>query len=177
MSESHTERLFFALWPDNNVRRAINQLSQPITQNITGKVVVPDNWHITLAFLGDLNVSAKECMQKVVERSVQGNRFSLSLDKLGYWPNNRILWLGASEMPDALQTLVSNLTTQLQRCDYRPELRPFQVHLTLMRKAAPTETLPPITPVVWAVEDFCLVRSILSSGKARYEVITRWALD
>ena len=170
-----TERLFFALWPDDSVRQAINPLSQPVIQSLTGKAVVPDNWHITLAFLGEVENTARPCLHQAAA-SVQASHFSLCLDKLGYWPHNKILWLGSRETPNALQTLVTQLTTGLQTCGYRPEKRPFQVHLTLMRKAARAKTLPPVAPVIWRVADVCLVRSRLDSGGAHYETIARWSL-
>jgi 2'-5' RNA ligase len=175
MSNS-TERLFFALWPKDNTRQAINQVSQPITQGIKGKIMPSENWHITLAFLGHIDMPTKQCMQQAAA-TVQGYRFSLSLDQLGYWPKPRIFWIGANQTPDALRDLVNNLSTDLQDCGYCPETRPFQVHLTLMRKATRIKTLPPITPVAWSVEDFCLVRSTTEPSGARYQVIARWALN
>ena len=171
-----TERLFFALWPDDDVRQAINQQSQPIIQNVNGKTTPLENWHITLAFLGDVDMPTKQCMQQVAG-TVQGGHFSLSLDKLGYWPKPRILWLGASQTPDNLRDLVTNLNTNLSGCGYRPDTRPFQINLTLMRKANRIETLPSITPICWSVNDFCLVHSIFDSSGSRYEVVARWALN
>jgi RNA 2',3'-cyclic 3'-phosphodiesterase len=170
-----TERLFFALWPNTDVRQAILKLSQPITQGIHGKIVPYDNWHITLAFLGEVDKSTKQCMQQAAT-TIQSHRFSLSLDKLDYRAKTRILWLVANETPDALRDLVTQLNTALQDCDYQPDTRPFKTHITLMRKAEKIKTLSPITPMTWTVEDFCLVRSILDSRGARYEVIERWSL-
>ncbi|MEN8214835.1 MAG: RNA 2',3'-cyclic phosphodiesterase [Pseudomonadota bacterium] len=176
MRNNSTERLFFALWPDDKVRQAINQQSQSITQGINGKIMPEENWHITLAFLGHVDMPTKQCMQQIAA-TVQASRFNLSLDQLGYWPKPRILWLGATQTPDALRDLVSNLTRGLQGCGYCPDARPFQVHLTLMRKATGVKTLPPPAPVAWSVEDFCLVRSITDYRGARYQVIARWALN
>ncbi len=173
---NHSERLFFALWPNSNVRLAINEQTQPIIQTINGKITPSENWHITLAFLGEIDKPAKACMQEVAAK-VQGNRFTVSLEELGYWSKPRILWLGAKKIPDALADLVSHLTTDLQSCGYRPDTRPFRLHLTLMRKASQVKTLPLITPIKWAVEDFCLVRSVTQSGGASYEVIGRWLLN
>ena len=173
MSHHPTERLFFALWPNSTIRQAINEQSHPVIQEINGKIVPYENWHITLAFLGAVDQSAKECMQQVAE-TIQSHPFTLSLDQLGYWSNSRILWLGASQTPEALMELENSLNTNLQRCGYRPEKRPFRVHLTLMRKASPVKTFPPITPIIWTVEDFCLVRSTIQPSGANYKVIARW---
>lgn len=176
ISDNPIERLFFALWPNDDVRQSINQFSQPVLSEVNGKIIPFENWHITLAFLGEVDLSTKQCMQQIAEK-VQGNRFSLSLDKLGYWPKPRIFWIGVSQIPEALQDLVNHLNASLVNCGYRPDTRPFQVHLTLMRKAVCIKKLPMITPIVWTVEDFCLVRSILEPSGARYEVIARWALN
>jgi RNA 2',3'-cyclic 3'-phosphodiesterase len=170
-----TERLFFALWPNKTIREAINALTQPITQDINGKRISPDLWHITLVFLGEVELSTKRCMQEVADR-IQLHPFNLSLDTIGYWPRPRVLWLGATQTPVGLRNLVTHLSTDLQNCGYRPEKRPFQTHLTLMRKANPLKTVPTITPITWTVEEFCLVRSTLERHGAHYEVIKRWPL-
>ncbi|MDM8560502.1 RNA 2',3'-cyclic phosphodiesterase [Candidatus Marithioploca araucensis] len=175
MSNNSTERLFFALWLNEDVRQALTKLSQPVTQNIQGKIIPPENWHITLAFLGEVDIPTKQCMQQVAA-SVQGRCFNLSLDKLSYWSRTGILWLGANQIPNTLQDLVTRLSTDLQDCGYHPETRPFKTHVTLMRRANKIKMLPPITPIRWTVEDFCLVRSTLNSSGAHYEVIERWLL-
>lgn len=177
MINSATERLFFALWPNETVFSHLSQLSQAITdtQEIMGKMIPPVNWHITLAFLGDINRATKPCLQQAAA-TVKSDKFDLSLDQLGYWPKTQILWLGAIQTPEPLAQLVIQLTIALQSCGYHPEKRPFHAHITLMRKANRIKNLPSITPISWSVQDFCLVRSTLTTGGAHYEIITRWAL-
>ncbi|NJO15744.1 MAG: RNA 2',3'-cyclic phosphodiesterase [Thioploca sp.] len=177
MINSVTERLFFALYPNEMIFSHLSQLSQVITdtQGIMGKIIPPVNWHITLAFLGDINKATKQCLQQVAT-TVKSDRFDLSLDQLGYWPKTQILWLGASQTPELLTQLVTQLTIALQSCGYHPEKRPFHAHITLIRKANRIKDLPSITPITWSVRDFCLVRSTLTTGGAHYEIITRWAL-
>jgi 2'-5' RNA ligase len=176
MSNNLTERLFFALWPSIEVRQAIEKLTQPITQSIEGRKILVENWHITLAFVGEVESTTKQCMQQVAA-TIQNNRFTLTLDKLDYRAKNQILWLGATETPDALHNLVMQLNTALQNCGYQPDTRPFKTHLTLMRKAKQIKTLPLITPVTWTIKDFCLVRSMLDSKGAHYEIINCWTLN
>jgi len=173
MSHHPTERLFFALWPNSIIRQAINEQSHPVIQGIHGKIVPSENWHITLAFLGAVDQSMKDCIQQVAT-AIQIHPFTLSLDQLGYWSKSRILWLGASQTPEPLMELVNSFNTNLPHCGYCPEKRPFRVHLTLMRKASPVKTLLSITPIIWTVEDFCLIRSVIQPNGAIYEVIARW---
>lgn len=178
MVNSITERLFFALWPTESVRLDLNQLSQVVTQTqgIVGKIISPVNWHITLAFLGNVNIATKPCLEQAAT-TVTEQQFNLSLDQLGYWSNTHILWLGTSQTPAALTQLVTQLTAALSSCGYQPENRAFHAHITLMRKVNHIKKLPCITPIIWSIEDFCLVRSTLTTSGASYEVLARWAFS
>ncbi len=176
MSEHHTERLFFALWPNKVVLSELKQLSQSITQGIVGKVVSLENLHITLAFIGNVDVTIKPCLQQAAA-TVQIQPFNLILDQIGYWPKTHILWLSTHHIPELLLHLVTQLTTALQDCGYHAQQRPFQPHVTLMRKASRFETVPIINPIRWSVQDFCLVRSTTLAKGAHYEILTRWDLS
>jgi 2'-5' RNA ligase len=175
MSSNQTERLFFALWLNDEVRQAIFDASQPLISTVQGKVIDPINWHITLAFLGEVDLSSRQCMEQVAHQ-VAVNAFKISLDKLGFWARNQILWIGASQIPKELLDLVDNLNKNLQVCGYRPESRSFQVHLTLMRKVIAIDKLAKITPISWQIKEFCLVRSVLKPSGAHYEKVARWDL-
>lgn len=178
MLNSVTERLFFALWPTENVLLNMTQFSKMViqTQGIAGKLILPINWHITLAFLGNIDVATKPCLEQAAA-TIKSQPFTLSLDQLGYWPKTQILWLGTSQTPATLTQLVTQLTAALSSCGYQPDNRPFRAHITLMRKVNRIKNLPSITPITWLVADFCLVRSRLNASGAHYEVIARWALS
>jgi 2'-5' RNA ligase len=170
-----TERLFFALWPEESVRSALAELRDEVALPLKGQPTTTENLHLTLAFIGHVNAVTKRCLQQVAAK-VQSDHFALTLDMLGYWPNSGILWLGTRQVPLTLQNLVHYLTTELQVCGYSPENRPYHAHLTLMRKAACTKTLPNISPIHWPINDFCLVRSLTERQGVVYQVINRWAL-
>ena len=172
---SSQERLFFALWPDEQVRSHLTQISQQASQHLKGKLIPPENLHITLAFIGE--IATQRCLRQVAEQ-VQGCPFSLFFDEMNYWSKNQIFWVGVHSLPLALNTLVEELSTRLQVCGYRRASRPYQVHVTLMRKAHPiTRTLPSWEHFSWPVEEFCLVRSQLTTVGAHYEIIARWPLN
>lgn len=169
-----SERVFFALWPDDITRRQLTQLSQQITQGLAGRVIHADNLHITLVFIGP--VDSHQCLETVAA-TIQGQRFSLTLDQLGYWRKPQIFWLGTTQLPTALSSLVNQLTAELRVCGYQLESRPYQAHVSLMRKVSSLpQPLPSIPPLQWSVEAFCLVRSLTSAQGAHYQVIARWPL-
>ena len=57
------KRLFFALWPDNNSRQQIAQINQQITFPNMRKLI-PDNLHITLVFLGNVDDAIATAVQQ-----------------------------------------------------------------------------------------------------------------
>lgn len=169
-----TERLFFALWPDDAVREAI--AAQLPEMPKPAKPVPAANWHVTLAFLGDVPAEQRRAYEDAAG-AVAGRPFDLELDRFGYFHRPRVLWIGASQVPDALRALHADLNGSLAERGFEPERRPFTVHLTLARKMLPPGDLPEPDPVPWRVTDFCLVRSELSRAGARYEVVRRFPLQ
>lgn len=175
MTESTTERLFFALWPALEMQTAMYNLGRQLSSDVTGRSTQLDNLHITLAFVGNVPLATKQCLQQAAT-TINLSPFMLSLDKVGHWVKPGIVWLGASQLPEALLKLVTQLNSQLQPCGYQPDVRPYQAHVTLFRKASTLRKLPVITPLVWSVNDFCLVRSTAYQKGVHYEVIARWLL-
>lgn len=168
------QRLFFALWPDAEVRAALDVLARQHARR-NGRAVVAENLHITLAFVGGVTSRQRACMEVAAARLV-APAFVLTFDRLGFWPRPRILWAGASVMPAALTDLVAALNTALIPCGYRPESRPFQAHVTLARKAHRPPEIREIPPVVWRADAFCLVESVTGERGSAYRVLDRWLL-
>lgn len=159
------ERLFFALWPADSVRQSIaDHLS---FFSIPGRATDPDNWHITLAFLGQVEMAQRRLYEHAAN-AIEGSAFELKLDRMGYFYRARTLWLGASVFPEPLRDLHRRLIDALNRACYQSDPRPWKAHVTLARKAPPPEALPQPEPVLWPVTSFCLMRSVTRAGGARY---------
>lgn len=172
-TRSDKERLFFALWPDEAVRDAV-AAQLPSTPK-PAKPVSRDNWHVTLAFLGETARERRRAFEAAAE-SVAASPFDLTLDRLGYFHRPRVLWLGADTVPEHLAALHADLNALLAEQGFEPDRRPFKAHLTLARKMPPPGDLPAVSPIAWPVVDFCLVRSELDRRGARYAVIRRFPL-
>ena len=52
------KRLFFALWPDDEVREQIAADAGRTIERSDGRTVPPSNYHITLTFLGSVTASS-----------------------------------------------------------------------------------------------------------------------
>jgi len=168
-----TERLFFALWPGERERGALTRIQDELADH-RGRRTHPEDLHITLVFLGDLDPKRRACAEEAANR-VQAAPFSLYLNRLGYFPRARIRWCGASERPQPLLDLLHALNGGLLSCGFHPERRPFEPHATLARKARPLPARELEHPVAWPVSEFALV--IARPGECpRYRVVRRWPL-
>lgn len=167
-------RLFFALWPDGAVRAALAGVLEDEPPR-TGRCVPAGNLHLTLAFVGTVTAEQRACME-IAAAAVEAAPFTLTLDRLGYWPRPRVVWAGTGVTPAALRALVARLTTGLSGCGYAPEQRPYQAHVTLVRKASAGPQRREIPPIVWTAADFCLVESVAGDGGSVYRVLARWPL-
>jgi len=175
LGEETTQRLFFALWPDDAVRKALEALALHRAGD-QGKRTRTENLHITLAFLGSVDGRRRGCLEEAADE-LQGRSFTLSMDTLGWWPRPQVLWVGPTDIPAALLNLVSDLKLACQRCGFEPERRPYQAHLTLARKVRRARLPDSIEPIQWPISSFALVESKTLPTGAEYSVLRTWPLD
>ncbi len=167
------QRLFFALWPDEDVRAKMARVGKHVPRR-RGRPVPSGNLHITLAFVGPVDEDTARCVEAAAER-VQVTPFTLRLDELGQFRRAQVLWLGSSETPPPLMRLVQSLSEALAACGYRPDARPFTPHVTLFRKAElGAEALPAIRPIEWPVAGFVLVVSETAPQGVRYRLLRHY---
>lgn len=168
-------RVFFALWPPAPVARALFETAQALRAHTGGRCMAEETLHQTLAFLG--NVPAPRLAElQALAASLHRPGCSLSLDRLGYWPHNQILWAGPGETPEPLGELAATLGKGLAVLGFPVERRPFRLHVTLLRKAQRAPLATAIPPLAWPVRDFVLVASRLEAPGPRYQVLGRWEL-
>jgi len=176
MKEENTHRVFFALWPDDAIRKQITEaFEQSSINKKQGRIVRPDNLHITLHFIGNVNQQKLDCLHNVAQ-TVKADSFNLELNHYGYFQKPKVLWMGLKQNPKALEALHKDLGESLAACDYQIESRPYAPHITLMRKLAKPEKLENIKPIIWQANEFVLVESISVEGGVHYKVRERYSL-
>lgn len=177
MDENKSVRLFFALWPDETLRSRLAGVIGGLRKTMSGKWVKPENLHLTLAFLGDVNAERVPEVLRIGAETA-GTGFTLTLDRAEFWPRNGIICLGASETPPALKELAGNLVGRLGEVGFALEKRAFRAHLTLARKGRSDRAridLP--EPLSWKVDGFCLVESRLRQEGSVYIRRETWPLQ
>jgi 2'-5' RNA ligase len=168
-------RLFFALWPPLEAAAARAHWAAKVQRATRGRVTRAETIHLTLAFLGEVP-EARLPDAVAAAREVRGAAHALPIEEARYWEHNRIVWAGPREMPAPLAELASELRAALLRGRFALESRPFQAHITLIRKAGTPRSLPPLPAVDWPVGEFVLVRSASASEGSRYMFAERFAL-
>lgn len=170
-----SRRLFFALWPDAQLRVRLAGLSA-LAARAGGRRVDLANLHLTLAFLGSVDAARQACLCAQAA-AIRCPRFTVQLDRFGYWRSSRVLWLGcSSDPPLGLQTLRARINDGLHRCGMVPEPGPFEAHVSLVRKVDRGPRERTVEAVNWPVERFCLVQSHTLPGGAVYDLLDCWPL-
>jgi len=168
------KRLFFALWPDNAIRKQINGLNQSITSADLNKVYL-DNLHVTLVFLGQVD-SKSEAKIIACTDNISQPAFSLHFERLVFWKKPRILCLTTQQYDPQLLILLNALKNIVRQCGVQTEDRPYRPHITLARKATQNISRK-IGPIKWQAQSFCLLQSCSTPSGVKYQVLQRWDLN
>jgi len=165
------KRLFFALWPDEATRQRLLQLSATL-QLPGAKRIRPENLHVTLAFLGNVDEQLLPALEEQVE-GIPVPGFSLLFDQLDYWRRPGIVCLTCSKpVPQVLQ-LAQGLSEICSGLGITLDGREFRAHVTLARhvRGKPEVRLEPLP---WPADDFVLVESQTWPEGVQYTVLRRY---
>jgi 2'-5' RNA ligase len=168
-------RLFFALWPTDSLRVALAPRLCALQPRGVGRPQSPQQWHVTLEFLGPVPASRVAAAQEAAE-AVRAGPFELVFDAVEHWRRPEVLCLVASEVPPALDGLVRELRAGLAARGFLPERRAFRAHLTLARKLHRPVAVGPFEPLRWTADEFALVESVTERAGSRYTPLARWPL-
>jgi 2'-5' RNA ligase len=170
---AESARLFFAIWPSADVVACLIDLTHEIRETCRGRLMRPETLHLTLAFLGTTSLE-RQAEAVAAAADVDARPFDFTLDRIGYWRHNQIVWAGA-DSPE-LTALANRLSDSLRRHSFELAARPLSAHVTLLRNADCRQSLANRAAVNWSVRDFVLVRSEQSQNGSRYTIIGRWPL-
>jgi 2'-5' RNA ligase len=169
-------RLYFALWPQETVRLRLDAAAATIAVDSQGRRVPRANLHLTLHFIGNVYLAQMECLQRAA-RLVRAAAFDLTIDQQGYFNKPRVAWLGCSNPPAALDDLHQQLGRHLQICDYEPEVRPYQPHVTVARKIGPIAAEADFAAVDWRVTEFALIEVRTIENGVQYRAVETYPLN
>jgi RNA 2',3'-cyclic 3'-phosphodiesterase len=161
-------RLFLAVWPPPAFAEQLAALPRGERRGV--KWVAPENWHVTLRFLG-------EAEPDEVRTRLDGTALPATTATLG--PVVQRLGRGLVVVPvgglDELAAVVETATADVGR---QPDDRTFRGHITLARFRPSTRCPLAGSPIhaVDEIDEVVLAESRLSHTGAAYDVIARWSV-
>lgn len=173
MPKPGRKRLFFALWPGDELRTRIVRATRAEVRGTGGKPTPAENLHMTLHFLGP---TPDELIAPLIERvsALPLDPFDLTLNQYGYWQRARTLWLSLKETPAPLAELARNLVRISHELGLPRQRRAFNPHMTLARKVNRLTPKDPPPPMHWPVNEFALVESVLGGRHSRYTLLANF---
>ncbi|AWZ09094.1 MULTISPECIES: RNA 2',3'-cyclic phosphodiesterase [unclassified Streptomyces] len=182
-----TVRLFVALAPPDEAKdelaRALRPAYEAYPHMRWNRI---EDWHITLAFLGELPVGAASLLQPpLAELAAARGPVRLGLRGGGHF-GERVLWSGIDGDVDGLHLLATDVRAVVKECGIPFEDRPLRPHLTLARArrndaSSAVEAaagLAGFTGRPWPTERLHLVGSNIGRGPGaiHYRDIEAWNL-
>ena len=130
-------RLFIAIELPSNIIDGLRNVQEELKDKSNKPSwAKPENIHLTLKFLGDIETNKIDSMVNILE-GIAGKSFSfeISVKGVGTFPaagTPRVIWVGIEENKDMLQ-LYNNIEEGLAALGFEKERRDFKPHLTLGR--------------------------------------------
>ncbi|MCD8336048.1 MAG: RNA 2',3'-cyclic phosphodiesterase [Lachnospiraceae bacterium] len=166
-------RVFIGIALPDTIRRTLADVAEKLSKTIPGRYVARDNYHITMAFIGETDQDGVAGIKRAMDAAVKGQQMiELSLGHPGYFgkKDNALLHMTVDGW-EQLWDLDNRLRNELQGEEIFFDKKPFKAHITLARKARiDTETLKnwPKTNDTFCVNEITLFQSIRTEGKIRY---------
>lgn len=131
-------RTFIAVEIPSVIKEKISELQEKLKKD-QARVswVKPNNIHITLKFLGNVDESKITDIERAIENAVnQIKPFSTEVVSVGVFPNYkkpRVIWIAAKSEKDLLKLLAQQIDNELHKLGFEKESRSFEPHLTIGR--------------------------------------------
>jgi RNA 2',3'-cyclic 3'-phosphodiesterase len=183
-------RLFVAIVPPPEALDELAAVVEPL------RIAAPElrwtgreSWHLTLAFLGEVDESLLAELTIRLERAAtRHEQQRLSIAGGGAFPSAgraRVVWAGIRGNGRALAALAASVAAGARRAGAPPPDvgRKYHPHMTLARCRQPgdvrslTAELAQASGPDWTADAICLVRSHLTTGPPRYEQLGSWPLN
>ena len=175
-------RLFVALDLPQAARACLARLGTGLPG---ARWLPPENYHLTLRFLGEMPAHRAEELDAALA-ALRGRGFTLQISGVGVFEKAgrpQALWAGIERNP-RLDHLQAKIETAGQRVGFEPERRRFTPHVTVAR----LDNAPPNTLAEWvqahnllraepvSVEHFTVFASRLGKDAAVYTSEVEYAL-
>jgi 2'-5' RNA ligase len=148
----------------------------------------PNQWHITVAFLGEVAENRLTVIKESVAAASSGFlSFPIELKGFGCFPprgNSKVVWSGVDHGSTELSEMAVQVQARLSAVGFQFEKRKFVAHLTLGRiersgkERAWREALTPLSTTIpeMRCDNLSLYQSQLTPSGPRYTILQRFPL-
>jgi RNA 2',3'-cyclic 3'-phosphodiesterase len=185
-------RLFFGVPVPGPARAPLEAALPELEPLLPGaRLAPPGGWHLTLAFLGQVQPEMADEVVRVGEAAATAvGPARLRLEGAGTFPESgrkaRVLWTGIGGDTEILVRLAAALSSAGKAAGLRSEDRPLAPHLTLARFSTPAPVPQKALDLVaaaaaesepWEARELACFRSTLGGPRgARYRVVREFPL-
>ena len=165
------KRLFFGLRLNEQARRAVSEAVSRLRYE-KGRLHEPDNYHLTLVFLG---MTPEEAVPRLLRlgRMAMEQPFELTLaPELGAFKDGTIVWVGVRPCP-ALMALQRRLSLMLVENGFPGGEGVYRPHITLGRGMKLIGPPPQVAPAAFPVSEVTLFESLRENGRLIYRPLNR----
>ena len=172
-------RVFISIDFPKNIQEEVKKIQDKLPE-FKGKKTEPENLHLTLKFLGEIN---QKQLEEIKERlkGIKFFRFETEFKNMGFFDHQKygVVWIHLSNC-DTLQKIVDSVLKDFFKSEYR-----FMGHLTIARvkklenKGKFLEDLKRIEvpSLNFKVDNFKLKKSILKVEGPVYETLEEYKLE
>ena len=172
-------RAFIALEVPESFASEVAELARTLSAMVTGRFMPRENYHLTLAFLGEVGEAGARCAIEAIDAACalrSGDPVMLNAEGLGTFgkPRDATLWLGI-EPAEGLMRFANDVRAELKGRSIAYDTKPFRPHITIARRArVPQQALPVLAfPQPVPALAITLFKSELSSSGATYKPLYR----
>ena len=175
-------RVFIAIDVSEEIKNYLKELQKEIKDfDPNAKLTYPNDFHITLKFLGEVDDSKTEQIKNLLEKA-SFIPFSLKLSNPGYFDDKllRVAWVGIDDSKENIADLQKGIDKQL--IYFFPKEKSFKPHFTLarIRSVENPETYKEhiknlkIEQKEFKADSFKLIKSTLTKEGPVYEVLKEY---
>jgi 2'-5' RNA ligase len=181
-------RLFVAVDLNESVRKRLAEIQRKLdSADYDLKIVEPENLHLTLKFLGEVDEGTCERVKDLISEAIKDvHAFALSFEGIGYFGNGRfmkVVWAGVKEGKEELVRAAKSLDERLSFI--RKDEHDMSPHLTIARVksgrnvqnlAREVNSLRDVKIGEVRVKEICLKKSVLTPEGPVYSDVKAFPL-
>ena len=160
-------RLFLAINFDDNTKKNLQKAQQLLKAQGEGNFSKSDNFHLTLAFLGEHDEKDLDKIKKVMD-TVKMPRLTLTFSKLNCFKREDETWWIGIEDNKQLLDFQHDLTSALEKAGLYKADKKYIPHITLARGMSTGKLSMDIGKFKFETNSFSLMSSQRTNGTLNY---------